>query len=67
MDAKVSIEAQISCVIRELALRRSAYPKWIESRRLTVATAERETAGMEAVLATLREVAEDRARIGSEK
>ena len=48
-----TLPEQIACVRRELAMRRSAYPRWIASGRLKPADAEREVARMEAVLATL--------------
>ena len=50
----VSIEEQIASVEREIRMRESAYPRWVEQRRMTVKTAEHEIACMQAVLATLR-------------
>ncbi|WP_439579465.1 hypothetical protein [Elioraea sp.] len=50
----VSIERQIACVEREIALRRRAYPRWVQAGRMTQRDADREFAEMEAVLATLR-------------
>jgi hypothetical protein len=50
----VSIERQIACVEREIALRRRAYPRWVQAGRMTEHQADREVAEMEAVLATLR-------------
>jgi hypothetical protein len=44
---------QIKCAKRELALRRSAYPKWVESGRMKREAADYEIAAMEAVLASL--------------
>jgi hypothetical protein len=53
----VSIEEQIASVEREIRMRESAYPRWVEQRRMTVKTAEHEIACMQAVLVTLRRVA----------
>lgn len=53
----VSIEEQIASVEREIRMRESAYPRWVEQRRMTVKTAEHEITCMQAVLATLRRVA----------
>ncbi len=55
-DAKpaVSIAGQIAEVERELAMRRAAYPRWIEQKRITQAAADARVISMEAVLATLR-------------
>lgn len=53
----ITLDQQIACVRRELALRKSAYPRWIQSRRMTQATADKEIAAMEAVLATLLSLA----------
>jgi len=47
----VSIERQIACVEREIALRRRAYPRWVQAGRMTEHQADREVAEMEAVLA----------------
>ena len=52
----VSIEEQIASVEREIRMRESAYPRWVEQRRMTVKTAEHEITCMQAVLATLRRV-----------
>lgn len=50
----VSIQRQIACVEREIALRRRAYPRWVRAGRMTQRDADRELAEMESVLATLR-------------
>jgi len=50
----VSIERRIACVEREIALRRRAYPRWVQAGRMTEHQADGEVAEMEAVLATLR-------------
>ena len=51
-----TLEAQIKCVRRELALRRNAYPRWVKSGRMKEAEAVREIETMEAVLETLQTV-----------
>jgi signal recognition particle subunit SEC65 len=53
----VSIEEQIASVEREIRMRESAYPRWVEQRRMTVKTAEHEIACMQAVLTTLQRIA----------
>lgn len=50
----VSIEEQIASVEREIRMRESTYPRWVEQRCMTVKTAEHEISCMQAVLATLR-------------
>ena len=53
MSAVVPLTDQIKCAKRELALRRSAYPKWVQSGRMKRETADSEIAAMEAILASL--------------
>lgn len=50
----ISLDEQIRCVIREIAMRESAYPRWIKDHRLTQAKADHEIAAMTAVLRTLQ-------------
>lgn len=50
----VSLERQIKCVERELALRQRTYPKSIAAGRMTVAHANIELHELLAVLETLR-------------
>lgn len=59
MTETIDIEAQIASVEREITMRERAYPRWVDQRRMTAKTAERELACMRAVLATLRRVASD--------
>lgn len=49
----VSIDEQISCVQREVGLRRRIYPNRVMTGRMSKQRAEREIAAMEAVLETL--------------
>jgi hypothetical protein len=51
-----SIDDQIACVEREIAMRRRAYPRWIADRRMSQAKAQHELDAMCAVLATLQRV-----------
>lgn len=53
----VSLVDQIRCVARELAMRRSAYPRWVSAGKMSASDAARETWHMQAVLDTLRELA----------
>lgn len=55
--AERSMARQLACVERELRMRRSAYPRWVASGKMTQGKADDEIADMEAVLATLRDVA----------
>jgi hypothetical protein len=49
----VSIEEQIACVKRELAMRHHVYPRRVADKKMTQALADKETEHMGAVLATL--------------
>lgn len=44
---------QIKEVEREIAMRKSAYPRWVSAGKMTQAAADRQIRNMEAVLATL--------------
>jgi hypothetical protein len=48
-----SLDEQIACVTREIALRERVYPKWVATGRMTKQTAEHEVAAMKAALGTL--------------
>lgn len=49
----VSLQEQIACVKREIAMRARVYPRWVESGKLKQAAADKEIAHMTAVLRTL--------------
>lgn len=49
----ISLDEQIKCVRRELALRERVYPGWVKSGRMNPERAAREIASMQAVLDTL--------------
>lgn len=51
-----SLVDQLSCVRRELALRRSAYPGFIRNGRMTREKAQHEIECMEAVEASIRKL-----------
>lgn len=51
-----STEDKLKCLRREIALRKSAYPKWIGSGRMTEEVAEREIAAMESILLDVQRV-----------
>ena len=57
----VTLDGQIAAARREIAMRRSAYPKFIQNRRMSEDQACREIAAMEAILATLEELRKERA------
>ena len=51
-----SLDDQIKCVGREIALRKRVYPKLVGAGKMSKDTARDETRRMEAVLETLKEV-----------
>ena len=53
---KPPLPDQITCVERELGMRRRVYPRWVATGRMTQADADREIATMSAVLDTLRSI-----------
>lgn len=55
-ELRVPISEQLACAKRELALRRSAYPKWVASGRWRQDQADKELARMEAIIATLEKL-----------
>jgi hypothetical protein len=50
----VSIEDQVRCCERELALRLKAYPRWVANGRMTQKQMDLEIERMEAVIETLK-------------
>jgi hypothetical protein len=50
----VPLADQIKCARRELAMRERVYPKWVRDGRMTRDAADRETAAMQAIIATLQ-------------
>jgi len=61
----ITLEAQLQCAERALAMRRKEYPALVARGKLRRATAERELAGMTAIVETLtRLVQHEHARQG---
>jgi hypothetical protein len=52
-----SLDMQIKCVERELAMRLNVYPKWVQSKRMKLDQANHEIDCMHAVLTTLKGLA----------
>ena len=53
-DVAIPLAEQIDEVLRELAMRGHAYPRWIEQGSMTQVQADRQVLRMKAVLATLK-------------
>lgn len=51
--SEVSLEKQLACAKRELALRVRMYPTWVRAKRLNPLKAEDEIAAMRAIIKTL--------------
>lgn len=54
----ISLNQQIASVVREIALRKRVYLRWVREKRMASATATFEIEAMEAVLATLQSLRE---------
>jgi len=54
--ADITIDEQIACVRRELAMRQRVYPKWVAGGRMKQADADKELERMQAVHDTLSDV-----------
>jgi hypothetical protein len=52
-EPAVSLEKQLDCARRELALRKRVYPGWVNAKRLNAFKAEDEIAAMAAIVKTL--------------
>lgn len=50
----ISLNQQIASVVREIALRKLVYPRWVREKRMAQSAASFETEAMEAVLVTLQ-------------
>lgn len=53
----ISLQRQLECVRREIALRKRVYPRWVANERMSEAKAAEEIATMEAVAQTLEQLA----------
>lgn len=49
MQPDPTLDQMIACAVRELAMRRRAYPRWVGQQRLTQEKADHEIACMEAI------------------
>lgn len=56
---QVTIDRQIACVRRELAMRHRVYPRRIANEQMTAMKAAEEITAMEAVLTTLERLREE--------
>ena len=64
MQTTIPLKRQLACARRELALRRKAYPGWVQRNKMTHAEAEEEIAAMEGIIATLLADLEREAQAG---
>ncbi len=53
MQRDYTIDQQIACVKREIAMRKNVYPKWVTSGRMKAEAADHEINCMTAVLRSL--------------
>jgi hypothetical protein len=53
MLPEITLDMQIACIRRELAMRQRVYPKWVSAGRMKQAEADKELAAMQAVHDTL--------------
>ena len=49
----MTLDEQIACVCREIAMRALVYPRWVQNGRMTLKQADHEQTAMECVLQTL--------------
>lgn len=56
MARVIDLNQQIQCVRREIAMRQSAYPRWVKEGRMKQAKATEEIEAMQAVESTLVEL-----------
>lgn len=61
-----SLDAQIACVAREIALRERVYPRFVSSGRMTYGKSQQELETMRSVLATLTRLRDNRVRVVGE-
>lgn len=61
MNAPVtfSLDQQIACLAREIAVRERCYPKWVKENRLLQTKADHEIGAMRAALTTLQSLKEN--------
>lgn len=51
MTAIINTADKLACAKRELSMRRNAYPRWVEDKRMSAGKAALEIAVMEAIVA----------------
>ncbi len=56
--AEITLEQQIACVRRELAMRQRNYPRWVSDGRMKQAEMDHQLAAMQAVHDTVTKVKE---------
>jgi len=61
-DAKPTLKEQLGEIARELKMRRSAYPRFVERGTITQATANLQVERLEAALGTLQKLYDGGAR-----
>ena len=49
----ISLQTQLECAKREVAMRRRVYPRWVEADRMTQVKSAQEISAMEAIVETL--------------
>lgn len=54
----ITLDQQIACLARELAVRETCYPKWVKEHRMLQSKADHEIAAMRESLATLKKLKE---------
>lgn len=57
---EVTIQEQVACAEREVRMRARVYPRWVQQGRMSPAKMKAETAAMEAIVKTLKEIEEER-------
>lgn len=55
----ISLDQQIACLARELAVRERCYPKWVVEHRMLQTKADHELAAMRAAITTLKSIKEN--------
>lgn len=61
----ISLHDQLACAKRELSLRHRVYQKWVAEGKMDELRAQKELAGMEAIVATLQGLCEQQTPQGS--
>ena len=56
MESTMTLEQQLACATRELAMRRRVYPRWVEADRIPAEVATHEIQAMAAIVATLEQL-----------